>query len=71
MDVHKICGKGEPMGAFRRLSKSAGEGVKQTIAVALITLGVQLIEGGDLIAGGALVTIGWILFTVNHYILGR
>jgi len=59
------------MGAFRRLSKSAGEGVKQTIAVALVALGVQLIEGGDLIAGGALVTIGWILFTVNHYILGR
>ena len=49
--------------------RAIGEGAKDTVAVALITLGIQQIQGGDYIAGGALVSIGWILLVVDRYIL--
>lgn len=53
---------------FKRFVKAAGEGVKQTVAIALITLGVQLINSGDYISGGALVVVGWILLVINQYL---
>ena len=49
--------------------RAIGEGAKDTVAVALITLGIQQIQGGDYIAGGALVAVGWILLVVDRYIL--
>jgi len=54
---------------LRKLGKAAGEGVKDTVAVALISLGVQQIQSGDYIAGGALVVIGWMLLVVDRYLL--
>ena len=49
--------------------RAIGEGAKDTVAVALITLGIQQIQGGDYIAGGALVAIGWILLVIDRYVL--
>lgn len=55
---------------FRKLVKAFGEGAKHTIAIALITLGVNFINNGEYIAGGALVFVGWILLVVNQYLVG-
>jgi len=39
---------------------------KDTIAMALIALGVDFINKGDYIVGGALITIGWILLVIQN-----
>jgi len=48
--------------------RALGEGAKETIAMALISLGVSMIQQGDVISGGALVAVGWILLVVNRYL---
>ena len=54
---------------FKSLKRAAGEGAKEALAISLITLGVQQIEAGDYVVGGALVAIGWALIVVDRYIL--
>ncbi len=54
---------------FKKLGKAVGEGVKETIAIALISLGVNMIGDGRVIEGGALVAVGWILLVVNRYLI--
>lgn len=49
--------------------KAFGEGTKEAVAIALITLGVQMINSGDYISGGALVTGGWILLIIDRYLI--
>ena len=41
---------------------------KDTVAIALISLGMKFISEGDYITGGALVTIGWILLVIQGII---
>lgn len=55
------------MRKFKAL-RALGEGAKETIAMALISLGVSMIQQGDVISGGALVAVGWILLVVNRYL---
>jgi len=52
-----------------RIAKAIGAGSKETVAIALITLGVQMINSGDYVSGGALVAIGWVLLVVDRYLL--
>lgn len=47
------------------IKRAVGEGTKDTLAVALITTGVSLINSGDYFAGGGLVFIGWILLVYD------
>jgi len=54
---------------FRSFGRAAGEGAKDAVAISLITIGVQQIQAGDYIAGGLLVTIGWILLVIDRYLL--
>jgi len=54
---------------FRKLGRAAGEGAKEVIAISLISLGMQQIQAGDYIGGGALVAIGWVLLVIDRYIL--
>jgi len=52
-----------------KLSKSLGIGVKETIAIILISQGMNIINNGDYISGGALVAVGWILLVIDRYLL--
>ncbi len=56
---------------FRKISfkQAIGEGIKDTIAVSLIAWGVNQINQGNVIVGGGLVTIGWILIVIDRYLL--
>ena len=45
-------------------------GVVDTAAIALITTGVGLINQGNYIVGGVLVTFGWVLLVVSKYVSG-
>jgi len=58
------------MSKIKRMTfgKAAGLGIKDTLAIALITTGVQRINQGDYIIGGGLVTIGWILLVVDRFV---
>lgn len=42
------------------------DGTKESIAIAMITLGVQRITEGDYLVGGFLVTVGWILIVIDR-----
>lgn len=48
--------------------RAAAEGGKDTAAIALITLGVSIIQKGDYLVGGGLVAAGWILLVVDKVI---
>jgi len=50
--------------------KKLGLGVVDTVAIALITTGVGLINQGNYIVGGALVTVGWVLLVVGKHVSG-
>jgi len=50
-------------------SKAAGIGAKDTLAIVLITIGVDFITKQEYVVGGALVFIGWVLLVVNRYVL--
>jgi len=50
------------------LKKASGIAVKDTIATALIAVGVSMLKGGEIVAGGILVLCGWVLYMVDHYI---
>jgi len=54
---------------FKKLAKMSGIAAKETLAMALIAQGVQLIQSGDVVGGGALVAIGWFLILVDKYVL--
>ena len=54
---------------LKKLAKASGIAVKDTLAVTLIAQGVQLIQSGDYVTGGALVVIGWALFVLDRYVL--
>ena len=41
---------------------------KDTVAAALIALGMDFINKGDYITGGALITAGWILLLIQQII---
>jgi len=50
--------------------KASGIAVKDTIATALIALGVNMIQNGEIVAGGILVVAGWILYVIDRYAIG-
>jgi hypothetical protein len=55
---------------FRRLTVSSGLALKDTAAIAMISVGVQLIQKGDYLLGGGLVAAGWALLVLDRYLLG-
>jgi hypothetical protein len=62
--------KGDDLGLSKKVSlgKSVSLGAKDTVAIALITIGVSEINKQDYIVGGLLVTVGWILLVVDKYV---
>jgi hypothetical protein len=44
---------------------SFAEASKESIAMAMIALGVKLISEGETVIGGFLVTVGWFLLIIN------
>jgi hypothetical protein len=55
---------------FRRLVVSSGTGLKETAAIAMISVGAQLIQKGDYLLGGGLVAAGWALLVLDRYFFG-
>lgn len=48
-----------------KLAVSMIEAGKDTIAMAMIAMGVKLISEGEIIIGGFLVAVGWILLLID------
>jgi hypothetical protein len=61
-----LAGEGEVR--FRKLAESGWKAIVQTIAVLLLTQGASAIQANDYLTGGAMATIGFILFIVANYI---
>jgi len=55
---------------FRKFAVNSGTALKDTAAVAMISVGVQLIQKGDYLIGGGLVVAGWALLVLDRYLLG-
>jgi hypothetical protein len=55
---------------LRKFAVSSGVAVKDTSAIAMISVGVQLIQKGDYLLGGGLVAAGWALLVLDRYLLG-
>lgn len=53
----------------KKLSQTLAEGSKEAIAIALISYGVNLISQDNIIVGGAMVFIGWILLIIDRYLV--
>ena len=51
-----------------KIRMAVGTGILATIGVALIGVGVTLIEKGEVVAGGILAGVGAILLVVANYI---
>jgi hypothetical protein len=51
-----------------KMSKAISLGAKDTVAIALITIGVNEINKQDYIVGGFLVVVGWVLLVVDKYV---
>lgn len=51
-----------------KLATSISIAGKDTIAMALIALGMDFINKGDYMVGGALITAGWILLLIQQII---
>lgn len=52
---------------FKKLATSGWKSALQSLAVFLLTSGTSQINSGDYLTGGALVTIGFILFLIANY----
>jgi uncharacterized membrane protein YedE/YeeE len=50
------------------MSKAVSFGAKDTVAIALITVGVNEINKQNYIVGGFLVAFGWVLLVVDKYV---
>jgi hypothetical protein len=48
--------------------KAVSFGAKDTVAIALITVGVNEINKQNYIVGGFLVAVGWVLLVVDKYV---
>jgi hypothetical protein len=55
---------------LRKFAVSSGTALKDTAAVAMISVGVQLIQKNDYLLGGGLVAAGWALLVLDRYLLG-
>jgi hypothetical protein len=55
---------------FRRFVVSSGTALKDTSAIAMISVGVQLIQKGDYLIGGGLVAAGWALLVLDRFLVG-
>jgi len=55
---------------FRKFAVNSGTALKDTSAIAMISVGVQLIQKGDYLLGGGLVAAGWALLVLDRYLLG-
>ena len=49
-----------------KLATNLAMASKETIAMALIGLGMKLLSEGHYLEGGALVTLGWILLVIQQ-----
>jgi hypothetical protein len=56
--------------ALRNFVVNSGTALKDTSAIAMISVGVQLIQKGDYLVGGGLVAAGWALLVLDRYLLG-
>jgi len=52
---------------LKRLAVSGWKSVLYSIAVLLLTQGANAIQGNDLLTGGAMATLGFILFLIANY----
>jgi len=53
---------------FKKFATSSWKAILQSVAVFLLTMGSQQMQGGDYLTGGAVVVIGWLLFVVANYV---
>jgi hypothetical protein len=56
------------MSRFKRLQAAGWKGVLNTIAVLLLTSGADAIKSNDFLVGGAMATLGFILFVLANYV---
>ena len=52
---------------LRKLAVSGWRSILYSIAVLLLTQGANAIQGNDFLTGGAMATIGFILFVIANY----
>lgn len=57
--------------SFRQMKKTyaIADATLKSLAVTLIALGASFVEEGKYELGGLLVTIGWVLFMVDAYVV--
>ena len=56
------------MSGLKRFQTAGRKGVLNAIAVLLLTSGADSISAGDYLVGGAMATLGFILFIISNYV---
>jgi len=56
------------MSRFKGVQAAGRKGVLNAIAVLLLTSGADSIKTGDYLVGGAMATLGFILFIISNYV---